>query len=70
MVEHFIHNPKVECLNSTFNARAQRYKDFYVRNLRKFAVFVPSKPFQPNLMFVSNAGAYLSKASFRCCTLG
>jgi hypothetical protein len=30
---------------------------------------VPSKPFQPSLMFAGKAKAYLSGASFRCLTL-
>jgi hypothetical protein len=33
-------------------------------------VFVPGKLFQPNLMFVAKAVAYLSEAPFRCSTLG
>jgi len=33
-------------------------------------VFVPGKPFQPSLMFVSKAGAYLNEAPLRCSTLG
>jgi hypothetical protein len=32
-------------------------------------VFVPGKPFQPSLMFVGVAWAYLSEAPFRCSTL-
>jgi hypothetical protein len=32
-------------------------------------VFVPGKPFQPRLMFVSKAGTYPSEAPFRCSTL-
>jgi hypothetical protein len=33
-------------------------------------VIVPSKPFQPNLMFAGKTGAYPSKAPFRFSTLG
>ncbi len=33
-------------------------------------MFVPGKPFKPNLMFVSKAGNYLSEAPFKCYTLG
>ncbi len=29
-------------------------------------VFVPGKPFQLSLVFVGNAGAYLSETPFRC----
>jgi hypothetical protein len=32
--------------------------------------FVPGKPFQPCLMFVGKARAYLSEASFMCSALG
>ncbi len=32
--------------------------------------FVPSKPLQPSLMFAGKARAYLSKAPFKCYTLG
>ncbi len=32
--------------------------------------FVPGKPFQPSLMFVGKAGAYLSGAPFQWTTLG
>ncbi len=31
-------------------------------------MFVPSKPFQPSLMFAGKAGAYLSGASEKCFT--
>jgi hypothetical protein len=34
------------------------------------SAFVPGKPYQPSLMFVGKAGAYLSEATFRCSTLG
>ena len=33
-------------------------------------MFVPSKPFQPSLIFVGKAGAYPSEQPFRCSTLG
>jgi hypothetical protein len=33
-------------------------------------MLVPLKPCQPNVMFVSKAGAYLSEAAFSCSTLG
>ncbi len=33
-------------------------------------MFVPAKPFQPNLMFAGKARAYPSEAPFRCCILG
>jgi hypothetical protein len=42
------------------------YKTFYDNKL----VFVHGKPFQPSLMLVVKTGAYLSKAPFRCSTLG
>jgi hypothetical protein len=32
-------------------------------------VFVPGKPFQPDLMFVNKAEAYPSEAAFRCTAL-
>ncbi len=35
----------------------------------KVRVLVPVRPYQPSLMFASNAGAYLSEAPFRCSTL-
>ncbi len=34
-----------------------------------FIISVPGRPFQPNLMFVSKAEAYLSKAPFTNSTL-
>ena len=39
------------------------YKTFYGR-------ISPGKPFQPSLMFVDKARAYLGEATFRCSTLG
>ncbi len=33
-------------------------------------MFVPCKPFQPNLMFAGKVRAYLSGAPFRCSTQG
>jgi hypothetical protein len=37
---------------------------------QKAGSFVPFRPFQPSLMFVSKAGAYLSEAIFRCPIFG
>ncbi len=50
---------------------AQRYKK-YMSVIYDFhnKVFVPGKPFQKSLMFVSKAGAYPSEAPFRFSTLG
>jgi hypothetical protein len=45
--------------------RAQYYKTFYVHNFRTFLIswcFVPGRPFQPSLVFMSKAEAYLSGA--------
>ncbi len=33
-------------------------------------MFVPGKPFQPNIIFASKVRAYLSEAPFRCSPLG
>jgi hypothetical protein len=35
---------------------------------KKARVFVPGKPFQPSLMYLSKDGAYLDEATFRCST--
>jgi hypothetical protein len=48
----------------------QFYQTLYFRNLLLARVFVPVKPFQPNLMFTSKAGAYKSETLLRCSTLG
>ncbi len=43
------------------------YKTFYGRNLQIFIIsynVVPSKPFQPSLVFAGKAGAYPSEARF------
>ncbi len=51
----------------------QCYKTFYGRKLRLFIISQSVchwQAFQPNLMFAVKAGAYLSKAPFRCSTLG
>ncbi len=39
-------------------------------NFRNELVFVPGKPFQPSLIFVSKDGDYPSEAHFKCFTLG
>jgi hypothetical protein len=33
-------------------------------------MFVPGKPFQPSVMFVSKTGSYPSEVPFKCSTLG
>ncbi len=53
--------------------QGQYYKTFYASNLQILVitrVFVSGKPFQPSLMFAGKAIEYLSKAAFRCSTLG
>jgi hypothetical protein len=52
--------------------RAQFYKSFSDSNLIMSIVsksFIPGKPFNPILMFSSEAGAYSSEAPFRSFTL-
>jgi hypothetical protein len=43
----------------------QRNKTFYGRNFLMF-LFVPGRPFQPSLTFVSDFRAYPSEAPFSC----
>ncbi len=43
--------------------------DIIYECLQKARVFVPGRPFQPSLMFVVKAGAYLSEAPLRCSIL-
>jgi len=52
------------------DCRDQCYKTFYSRNLCWARVFVPGKPSQLSLIFVSKARAYPSEVTFRCSTLG
>jgi hypothetical protein len=52
---------------------AQFCKTFYGCNLRIFGTcqsFVPVKPFQPSLMFLSEAGTYSSEAPEKRSTRG
>jgi len=52
------------------DCRDQCYITFYSRNLCWARVFVPGKPSQLSLIFVSKARAYPSEVTFRCSTLG
>jgi hypothetical protein len=45
------------------------FTEVICRNLEYARVFFSGKPFQPSLMFVNNAEAYLSEALFKCTTL-
>ncbi len=64
--------------SSLSRSRDQCHKTFCARNLRMLViswtpaagVFVPGNPFQPNLMFAGNAGAYPSEVPFKCSTPG
>jgi hypothetical protein len=47
----------------------QFYTTFYIRNLTlNKLVFIPSRPFQPSLMFVSKAEDYPSEVPFSWAT--
>jgi hypothetical protein len=43
---------------------------FSAQNFTTAKMFVPEKPFQPNLMFVGEAGAFPFQAYYRCSSLG
>jgi hypothetical protein len=54
------------------DTRAQCNNTFFFSKLRTVVISwrVPGKPFQPSLMFTGKIGAYQSKASFICSTIG
>ncbi len=47
---------------------AQCYKTFYFRNLEMYVNVFLGGPFQPGIMFASNAGAYPTEVPLRCST--